>query len=136
MTRVRLCLAVIAVVAPLASLPAQTPDPTAGYDRTEVMIPMRDGVKLHTLIFVPRNAPAKLPVILERTPYGIDGRAARDLNGYFKSLADDGYIFVFQDIRGRYKSEGKFVMQRPPRPGGRDSASTRAPTPTTRSTGW
>ena len=50
-----------------------------------------------------------------RTPYGIESRGPKALKEYFKDLADDGYIFVFQDIRGRYKSEGQFVMSRPPR---------------------
>ncbi|HEX5438827.1 MAG TPA: CocE/NonD family hydrolase [Gemmatimonadaceae bacterium] len=95
-------------------LGAQQPDTAAGFDLTEVMIPMRDGVKLHTTIFAPRGTHAPLPFILTRTPYGI-AHAARNLRGYYKALADDGYIFVFQDIRGRYGSEGQFVMQRPPR---------------------
>ncbi len=93
---------------------AQTAAPTVAYDSTVVMIPMRDGVKLHTLVYTPRDAAGDLPVILERTPYGIDGRFPRDLTGYFQSLAADGYIFAYQDIRGRYGSEGSFVMQRPP----------------------
>ena len=75
---------------------------------------MRDGVLLHTTIYAPKNARGPLPVIFKRTPYGIDG-AASAFGGSLKELADDGYIFVFQDIRGRYRSGGQFVMQRPPR---------------------
>src|SRR5262249_13356922 len=56
-----------------------------------------------------------LPFILLRTPYGIDTRGPQALSAYLKDLADEGYIFVFQDIRGRFKSGGKFVMSRPPR---------------------
>jgi len=77
------------------------------------MIPMRDGVRLNTHIFRPRNQSAELPIMLERTPYQApagEGWAA----GKYSALAADGYIFVFQDIRGRYGSEGQFVMQRPP----------------------
>jgi putative CocE/NonD family hydrolase len=80
------------------------------------MIPARDGVKLHTLIFAPKNAAAKLPFLIERSPYGFDnGRAERTLETRYKQLADEGFIFVLQDIRGRYQSEGQFVMQRPVR---------------------
>ena len=75
---------------------------------------MRDGVKLHTLIFSPEGRQGTLPILFLRTPYGIDGRAA-SLQSSLKELADDGYIFVFQDIRGKFKSEGEFAMIRPPR---------------------
>jgi len=94
---------------------AQTPaasTPLPAFDSSEVMIPMRDGVKLHTTIFAPKDASGKLPFILTRTPYGIAG-ANRALKTSYAELADDGYIFVFQDIRGRYTSEGQFVMLRP-----------------------
>ena len=86
----------------------------ARFDATDVMIVARDGVRLHTRIFVPQGATVPLPFIFTRTPYGIQG-AASSFGGRFKELADDGYIFVFQDIRGRYRSEGAFVMQRPAR---------------------
>jgi uncharacterized protein len=88
----------------------------SAWDRTEAMIPARDGVKLHTLIFAPKNAQGKLPFLIERSPYGFDnGRAERTLQTRYKELADKGFIFVLQDIRGRYQSEGEFVMQRPVR---------------------
>ncbi len=84
------------------------------YDRTEAMVPMRDGTKLFTTLHVPKDA--KNPaIIFLRTPYGIDGRTERLLRDYFKDLAADGYAFALQDIRGRFKSEGKFVMTRPAR---------------------
>ena len=100
----------------------------SNWDKTEVMIPARDGVRLHTLIFSPKNATAKLPFLIERSPYGFDnGRAEAGLKARYKQLADEGFIFVFQDIRGRYQSEGEFVMQRPVRdpskPGSIDEAS-------------
>jgi uncharacterized protein len=86
------------------------------WDKTDVMIPARDGVKLHTLIFAPRNATSKLPFLIERSPYGFDnGRAELALRTRYQQLADEGFIFVLQDIRGRYQSEGQFVMQRPVR---------------------
>ena len=84
------------------------------FDVREVMVPMRDGIKLHTAIYAPRQVTAPLPIILLRTPYGISG-APQSFQGRYKELADDGYIFAFQDIRGRYTSEGTFVMIRPVR---------------------
>jgi putative CocE/NonD family hydrolase len=78
------------------------------------MIPMRDGVKLHTRIFVPKQKTGPLPFILVRTPYGTQN-AAQNFASYLKEMADDGYIFVFQDIRGKFESEGTFMMQRPAR---------------------
>ena len=85
-----------------------------GFKSAEEMIPMRDGVKLHTLIFSPEGRQGALPILVLRTPYGIDGRASSFRTTY-KELVDDGYIFVFQDLRGKFKSEGTFVMTRPPR---------------------
>ena len=87
----------------------------------DVMIPMRDGVRLHTKIFRPKDQSGTLPIIMKRTPYGVAG-AAGNFTAYLKSLADDGYIFAFQDIRGKYGSEGTFVMQRPARAPGDTSA--------------
>jgi len=84
------------------------------FDVRDVMIPARDGIRLHTRIFVPADRGEALPFILLRTPYGVDD-AGTEFNGPLKELADEGYIFVFQDIRGRYRSEGTFVMMRPAR---------------------
>jgi uncharacterized protein len=81
------------------------------------MIPARDGVRLHTKIFTPKNQNGPLPIVMQRTPYGVEG-AARAFSAYFKALAEEGYIFAFQDIRGKFGSEGTFVMQRPPRAAG------------------
>jgi putative CocE/NonD family hydrolase len=85
------------------------------FEKQEQMIPMRDGVRLHTLIFKPANATEKLPIILHRTPYGIGELNSVGVNRHHKELVKQGYIFVLQDIRGRYNSEGQFVMLRPPR---------------------
>jgi putative CocE/NonD family hydrolase len=108
--RLRLLFALIAL-AP-ATLAAQ--QDTSDYVRTEAMVPMRDGVKLHTLYYVPKSASGKLPIILQRTPYGIDHSLRGNLRSYYAALAREGYIFAYQDIRGRYGSEGTFVMQRAP----------------------
>ena len=67
----------------------------------EEMIPARDGARLHTRIFIPKAAAGPLPFIMLRTPYGI-ANAERNFTAYFKALADEGYIFVFQDIRGKF----------------------------------
>ena len=83
------------------------------YQRTEAMIPMRDGVKLHTVILKPADITTPLPFLVQRTPYGADGNSRASFFGSRPELARDGYIYVCQDIRGRYKSEGEFVMSRP-----------------------
>ncbi len=93
------------------------------HERREVMIPMRDGVRLHTVIIVPRNLQGPAPIILTRTPYGADKathqghspRAAMALPIADEPLLEAGYIRVYQDIRGRYDSEGAWVMTLPPR---------------------
>ena len=87
------------------------------FDKTEVMIAARDGVKLHTEIYAPKHASEALPIVLERTPYGLkddEKGYSTKLTRYVEMIPDD-YIFVFQDIRGRYGSAGTFVMNRPVR---------------------
>ena len=81
---------------------------------TDAMIEMRDGVRLNTKIFALKDQSKPLPIILLRTPYGIKN-SAENFVSYLKDLAEDGYVFVFQDIRGKFGSEGIFVMQRPAR---------------------
>ncbi len=83
--------------------------------RTDTMIPMRDGVRLFTVIVAPAHAAAPLPMLMTRTPYSASGNAASAAHA--KELGLDGYIFVFQDIRGRFRSEGTFDMNRPPHSG-------------------
>ncbi|HEX6560347.1 MAG TPA: CocE/NonD family hydrolase [Longimicrobiales bacterium] len=95
---------------------AQTPDTL--FTRTDAMIPMRDGTHLFTVIMRPRAAAGALPFIMTRTPYGTEGRARGLSTGAYPDLVAEGYIFVFQDIRGLNRSEGKFVMNRPPRSAG------------------
>jgi putative CocE/NonD family hydrolase len=87
------------------------------YTRAEAMIPMRDGVLLHAVILRPSETadlPAGgLPFLVNRTPYGVDDATSESVNQNKPELAASGYIFVYEDIRGRYKSEGTFVMNRP-----------------------
>lgn len=88
---------------------------TVEYDSSSVMIPTRDGVKLHAVIVRPKGSGSgqPLPVLMERTPYGADSNTATTVVASKPELASSGYIFVFEDIRGRYGSEGQFVMNRP-----------------------
>ena len=110
---------------PLApDIPAQVkPADLANFEKRDVMIPMRDGVKLHTVILVPKGA-HRAPILLTRTPYDAtattsyaqSGHLAPELNGYDNALQviiPGGYIRVVQDIRGKYGSEGDYVMNRP-----------------------
>ena len=83
------------------------------YQRTEAMIPMRDGVKLHVVYLKPADIAGSLPFLMQRTPYGCDGTNRASFSGGRPELALAGYIYVCADIRGRYKSEGEFVMSRP-----------------------
>jgi putative CocE/NonD family hydrolase len=106
-------LVVIAVGLPAARTQAPA-NPADAFTVQDVMIPARDGVKLHTKIFTPKNQSGPLPFVMRRTPYGIEGSAGV-FTRYFAALASEGYIFVFQDIRGKFGSEGQFVMQRPAR---------------------
>lgn len=108
--RVLVALACFAAIEPIA---AQQPEPP--FTRSEVMIPMRDGVRLHTFIYVPTQNNEKLPILFLRTPYGTGDISPAQLAGALSELTADGYIIVNQDIRGRFKSEGKFVMLRQPR---------------------
>ena len=113
----RFFLAMVGLFLLAATLRAQTtppPDPPAGFDKIEQMVPMRDGVRLHTIIYAPTSHRESLPILFNRTPYGIDN-IYRGFPGSLQELIEEGFIFAFQDIRGKFKSEGQFVMQRPPR---------------------
>jgi putative CocE/NonD family hydrolase len=115
--------AIHAQTSPLTpDIPAKYEAATASYDyvKRDVMIPMRDGVKLHTVIVIPRGA-KNAPIILTRTPYNASKRAERVPSPHMLAIlpqgddvfALDGYIRVFQDVRGKYGSEGDYFMTRP-----------------------
>ena len=87
----------------------------ADYSRTEAMIPMRDGVHLYTQIDAPAHSTERLPILFLRTPYGLGDLKPEQVAAALPELSGDGYIIVRQDIRGRFKSEGDFVMLRQPR---------------------
>jgi hypothetical protein len=112
-----------------ASLPSETPEKIApvtdsfDYVKRDVMIPMRDGVKLHTVILIPKGA-KNAPILLTRTPYSASAQISHAasshlgsiLNGYDNAvdvILEGGYIRVVQDVRGKYGSEGDYVMTRP-----------------------
>ncbi|NPD65764.1 CocE/NonD family hydrolase [Lichenicola cladoniae] len=104
-------------------IPAHVDMPRSGFDylKRDVMIPMRDGVTLHTVIVIPKNA-HDAPILLTRTPYDATKRATRSNSPSMLATlpqGDDvfvagGYIRVFQDVRGKYGSNGDYVMTRPP----------------------
>jgi putative CocE/NonD family hydrolase len=116
-------LSILTSAAPaFAQTQQQSPtDYTPLYTKREVMIPMRDGVRLHTTIYAPRDTVAKHPILMTRTPYGSNPYGANRFVGAFRnsSLAAfrnylrAGYIFVTQDVRGRWASEGEYVNVRP-----------------------
>jgi uncharacterized protein len=106
-------LLVFLVLAAFVSVNAQQAD--APFTRTEAMVPMRDSVRLYTQIYVPTKSTDKLPILLLRTPYGLGDMSPAQLQAALPELAEDGYVIVRQDIRGRFKSEGAFVMLRQPR---------------------
>ncbi len=86
------------------------------YTKREVSIPMRDGVKLFTSIYEPKDKSNKYPILMSRTPYSVSPYGADKFKtslGPNTLFAKEGYIFVYQDVRGRYMSEGEFVNVRP-----------------------
>ncbi|MDP6039093.1 MAG: CocE/NonD family hydrolase, partial [Candidatus Latescibacteria bacterium] len=93
------------------------------YTRVEEMVPMRDGIKLFTIIMIPKSASGKMPMIMTRTPYNAGRRASRTdspdiamaLPAADEDLVRNGYIRVYQDVRGRFKSKGKYIMTVPTR---------------------
>jgi uncharacterized protein len=133
-SRIAVALALLGISLPTIAqntpaYPSETPEhfqpSTTGfeYQRRDVMIPMRDGVKLHTVIVVPNGA-KNAPILLTRTPYDATALTSHSqsshlgpiLQGYDNAvdvIVDGGYIRVVQDIRGKYGSEGDFIMNRP-----------------------
>ncbi len=98
-----------------------TPDESADrvrehYTKQEVLIPMRDGMKLFTAIYSPKDRSQSWPFLMTRTPYSCAPYGKdeyRESLGPYPAAAEDGYVFVYQDVRGRYMSEGEFVDMRP-----------------------
>lgn len=89
---------------------AQTVAAKPIFNYQEVMIPVRDGVHLQTVILAPIDRTGPLPILIQRTPYGVPARAPEQLRPSLKELMQDGYILVYQNLRGRFKSEGRFDL--------------------------
>src|SRR3982750_2939958 len=121
-TRIIFALVVVLTFA-FAAFAQQTPEQQElakyireNYNKREVMIPMRDGVKLFTSIYTPEKKSEKYPILLNRTPYSVapygKGKDGKDQFpgrlGPDALFAREGYIFVYQDVRGRWMSEGDF----------------------------
>ncbi|MBX7187142.1 MAG: CocE/NonD family hydrolase [Vicinamibacteria bacterium] len=107
---------------PLAAQPAPSPTPSsaddvrARYTKFEYAVPMRDGVKIFTSIYVPKDRSLKYPFLITRTPYSVGPYGVdqyRTSLGPSEHFQKSGYIFVYQDARGRYMSEGEFQQVRP-----------------------
>ena len=129
MKNLRVFLSLIAIfVFCQSALRAQTPSPSptpppnplheyivANYTKREISIPMRDGVKLFTSIYEPKDKSVKYPILMMRTPYNVRpyGDTIKNLLGPNQLYAREGYIFVYQDVRGRWMSEGQFEDVRP-----------------------
>ena len=114
---VLLALSVIAASALAQDPPLREAHPGDDYIVREAMVPMRDGVRLYTLILTPKNAKGPLPILLERTPYdatrALSGTASLRLEVVRgRRYLGGGYIFATQDLRGRFKSEGEYAMYR------------------------
>ena len=104
---------VLSLALELSCLAQQTaPGPATGpiFTYQEVMIPVRDGVHLQTVILTPVGATKPLPILFRRTPYGVPEKAPEQMPASFQELSQDGYIFVIQNLRGRFKSQGVFLL--------------------------
>jgi len=114
---------VLAFAGAAHAAPEEKPDLRATYTKYEFRIPMRDGVRLFTAVYVPKDASKSYPFLVERTPYSagvtVDGTLQYGVDFYPRRLgpsqefSDAGYIFVKQDVRGRYMSEGKWQEMTP-----------------------
>ena len=106
-------LVILVCLATLA--PAHAQSAGSAFTATEAMIPMRDGVRLYTQVYVPTASNEALPILLIRSPYGTGPLDSARIAAALPELTADGYVVVSQDIRGRFQSEGQFVMLRQPR---------------------
>jgi putative CocE/NonD family hydrolase len=115
----RFSLSLVVVLISAAAAPAQEAAVQAAYAKQEVSISMRDGKKLFTAIYSPKDASQPWPILLTRTPYSVGPYGADKFKsglGPSSLFQKDGFIFVYQDVRGRNMSEGEFVNVTPHRP--------------------
>ena len=115
--RVRLWLAAPLLVASVAVVQMRGEQPGAqpALTASDTMIAMRDGQRLYTQVYAPKTASGVLPILLLRTPYGTGDLNAARIAASLPELTGEGFIIAVQDIRGRFRSEGNFVMLRQPR---------------------
>src|SRR6266849_1030005 len=122
MLRRKVTVLILTLVSIAAGLPAQTRQETPDYDvkehytKYEFRIPMRDGVQVFAFVYVPKDSSRPYPFLINRTPYsvspyGVDPYPAQ--LGPSPEFHKAGYIFVLQDVRGRFMSEGAFIEMRP-----------------------
>src|SRR4051812_19723077 len=118
------CLTILFTTTPRAQAPAAAPQPAptgvdlvrATYTKYEYMVPMRDGARLFTAVYVPKDSSRQYPFLLTRTPYNVAPYGVdryKDALGPSDHFQKEGFIFVYQDARGRYMSEGEFQQVRP-----------------------
>ena len=108
---VYLCAALISVAVTASCSPRKVaPTALSPFTYQRVMIPVRDGVRLQTVLLTPKDHSGPLPILLTRTPYGVPDKAPVTIPEDLRALARDGYIFVYQNVRGRFKSEGTFIL--------------------------
>ncbi len=101
-------------------------DAKAHYTKTEHMVPMRDGTQLYTIVYAPKDHSVPYPIMLYRTPYSIAPYEPEEFRaplGPSQEFDEDGYIFAFQDVRGKFRSEGAFEVIKPLNPGGVDEST-------------
>ena len=107
------CLAFLLSSVPSAPARAEGFDVAAAYDKAEYEIAMRDGTKLHTIVYTPKDRSQRYPILFRRTPYSVAPYGAGRIHEWrqlapAEAFLRDGYIFAIQDVRGRYKSEGQW----------------------------
>ena len=124
----------LASVAPLAAQDSLPPYVREHFVRQDQLIPMRDGRRLFTTLYLPMDTARAYPVLLTRSPYGTDSYLHP--TGPGDAFARAGYIFAFQDVRGRYRSEGTFVNMRPHREPGAGSTAIDETTDTWDTVDW
>jgi predicted acyl esterase len=106
----RTAIRALAVTALTAALGYQGVAQTPDFAYQHVMIPVRDGARLETVIMTPTHASGPLPILVRRTPYGVPANANGMGSAALKDFVRDGYIFVVQNLRGRFQSEGTFEL--------------------------
>jgi uncharacterized protein len=108
--RIQISAVAVAVIVAVCGALAQEPANKPVFTYQQVMIPVRDGVHLQTVILTPVDQKGPQPILFRRTPYGVPDKAPDELPHALVELARDGYIFVIQNLRGRFKSEGEFLL--------------------------